>query len=45
MPQRLVAVFTPFETLIDPRIERTRVHDLFELVTVTLCGTIAGADT
>lgn len=45
MSQRLVAVFTPFEDLTDPRINRTRVHDLFELVVVALCGTIAGADT
>ncbi len=44
MSERLVAVFTPFEDLTDPRIERTRVHDLFELVVVALCGTIAGAD-
>jgi len=44
MSQRLVAVFTPFEDLTDPRIERTRVHDLFELVVVALCGTIAGSD-
>ena len=44
MSQRLVAVFTPFEDLADPRIERTRFHDLFELVVVALCGTIAGAD-
>ena len=45
MSKRLVAVFTPFEDLADPRIERTRVHDLCELVVVALCGTIAGADT
>jgi predicted transposase YbfD/YdcC len=45
MSPRLVAVFTPFEDLTDPRIERTRVHDLFELVVVALCATIAGADT
>jgi predicted transposase YbfD/YdcC len=45
MSKRLVAVFTPFENLTDPRIERTRRHDLFELVVVALCGTIAGADT
>ena len=44
MSQRLVAVFTPFEDLTDPRIERTRVHNLFEVVVVALCGTIAGAD-
>jgi len=45
MSGRLVAVFTPFENLTDPRVERTRVHDLFELVVVALCGTLAGADT
>lgn len=44
MSNRLVAVFTPFEDLTDPRIERTRVHNLFEVVVVALCGTIAGAD-
>jgi predicted transposase YbfD/YdcC len=45
MSNRLIAVFTSFETLTDPRLERTRVHDLFELVVVALCATIAGADT
>jgi predicted transposase YbfD/YdcC len=44
MSQRLVAVFTPFEDLTDPRVERTRIHNLFDLVVVALCGTIAGAD-
>ncbi len=44
MSQRLVAVFTPFEDLTDPRIERTRDHQLFDLVIVALLGTIAGAD-
>jgi len=44
MSERLVAVFTPFEDLTDPRVERTRAHDLFEIVVVALCGTIAGAD-
>jgi predicted transposase YbfD/YdcC len=43
MSQRLIEVFTPFENLTDPRIERTRVHDLLELVIVALCGTIAGS--
>ncbi len=42
MSSRLVAVFTPFENLADPRIDRTRIHDLFELIVVALCGTIAG---
>lgn len=44
MSERLVAVFTPFENLSDPRIERTRRHELFDLLVVALCGTIAGAD-
>ncbi|WP_050986003.1 transposase family protein [Schlesneria paludicola] len=28
----------------DPRMERTRRHELFELVFVALCATIAGSD-
>jgi predicted transposase YbfD/YdcC len=44
MSDRLVAVFSPFENLSDPRIERTRRHELFDLLVVALCGTIAGAD-
>lgn len=44
MSQKLVAVFTPFENLTDPRVERTRRHELFDLVVVALCGTIAGGD-
>jgi predicted transposase YbfD/YdcC len=44
MSERLIAVFTPFENLTDPRVERTRMHDLFEIVVVALCGTIAGSD-
>ena len=32
MSQRLIAVFTPFEKLADPRVERTREHALFDLV-------------
>jgi predicted transposase YbfD/YdcC len=44
MSQRLVAVFSNFEELADPRIERTRRHELFELLVVALCGTIAGSD-
>ncbi len=44
MSDRLVAVFSPFENLSDPRIERTRRHELFDVLVVALCGTIAGAD-
>lgn len=44
MSQKLVDVFTTFENLTDPRVERTRQHSLFELVVVALCGTIAGSN-
>lgn len=44
MAQRLTAVFTTFESLTDPRVQRTRRHELFDLVVVALCGTIAGGD-
>jgi predicted transposase YbfD/YdcC len=44
MSQRLMEVFTTFENLTEPRLERTRRHELFDLVVVALCGTIAGAD-
>lgn len=45
MAERLVAVFTPFETLTDPRVRRRRRHELFDLVVVALCATLAGSDT
>ncbi|HEX4147010.1 MAG TPA: ISAs1 family transposase [Pirellulales bacterium] len=44
MSQPLAEVFTTFENLTEPRLERTRRHELFDLVVVALCGTIAGAD-
>jgi predicted transposase YbfD/YdcC len=44
MSQRLVAVFSTFENLTDPRVERTRRHELFDMVVVALCATLAGAD-
>jgi predicted transposase YbfD/YdcC len=44
MAERLIAIFSTFEELADPRIERTRRHDLFELLVVSLCATIAGSD-
>jgi predicted transposase YbfD/YdcC len=44
MSKELIDVFTSFATLTDPRIERTRRHELFDLVVVALCATIAGSD-
>jgi predicted transposase YbfD/YdcC len=44
MSRNLFGVFTTFENLTDPRMERTRQHELFDLVVVALCGTIAGSN-
>ena len=44
MSQSLNAIFTTFANLTDPRLARTRRHELFDLVTVALCATIAGAN-
>lgn len=38
-------ILTHFETLTDPRIERTKKHALTDLVAIALCGAICGADT
>jgi predicted transposase YbfD/YdcC len=33
-----------FDTLVDPRIERTKLHLLLDIVTLTICAVICGAD-
>lgn len=37
-------VFTHFENLTDPRVDRTKLHRLSDMVALTLCATICGAD-
>lgn len=44
MTQSMNEVFTTFASLTDPRLERTRRHELFEIVVVAVCATIAGSD-
>ena len=44
MSTELTDIFTTFEDLTDPRIERSRVHDLFEMVVVAICATVAGSN-
>ena len=31
-------------SLVDPRVDRTKRHNLMDIVTIALCGVIAGAD-
>lgn len=42
--QTLGSIPTHFRTLDDPRLERTRRHDLLDIVAVTICAVICGAD-
>jgi predicted transposase YbfD/YdcC len=45
MPHTLsFAIFTHFENLTDPRIKRTQVHKLLDIMTIALCAAICGAN-
>ena len=33
-----------FDTLQDPRIERTKLHPLLDIITLTICAVICGAE-
>jgi len=39
-----VAIVSKFESLTDPRVERCKQHLLLDMVTVTLCAAICGAN-
>jgi len=39
-----LAIHTHFADLKDPRIDRTRRHDLLDIVVIALCAVICGAD-
>ena len=34
-----------FASLEDPRVERTKQHQLLDILTIALCAVICGADT
>ncbi len=40
----IVAIVSKFEILTDPRVERCKQHLLLDMVTITLCAAICGAD-
>jgi predicted transposase YbfD/YdcC len=39
-----LAIQTHFAALDDPRIDRTRLHDLLDIVVIALCAVLCGAD-
>lgn len=45
MPTRPRApISDSFAALVDPRVERTKRHQLLDIITIALCGVICGAD-
>jgi predicted transposase YbfD/YdcC len=38
------SVFVHFSDLVDPRVDRTKLHPLLSVVAIALCGVICGAD-
>ncbi len=44
MASDTVSLTEHFGSLVDPRIDRTKRHNLMDIVTIALCGVIAGAD-
>jgi predicted transposase YbfD/YdcC len=44
MAGRLLAMVSHFEELEDPRIERTRKHSLVDILCLSICAVIAGAE-
>jgi predicted transposase YbfD/YdcC len=44
MTVRSLAMWSHFETLEDPRIERTRLHALADILCLAICAVIAGAE-
>jgi predicted transposase YbfD/YdcC len=39
-----IALMEHFSDLVDPRIERTKLHKLIDIVTIAICAVICGAD-
>jgi predicted transposase YbfD/YdcC len=39
-----IRLFDHFASLEDPRVERTKLHALMDIVAVTICGVLCGAD-
>jgi predicted transposase YbfD/YdcC len=44
MPKSDVSIASYFADLPDPRIDRTKKHGLLDIVSITLCAVISGAD-
>ena len=43
-PSPVLALIEHFAHLDDPRVERTRLHQLLDMVVIAICAVIAGAE-
>src|SRR5215471_18314406 len=43
-PSPVLALIEHFAYLDDPRVERTRLHQLLDMVVIAICAVIAGAE-
>jgi hypothetical protein len=43
-PSSSVSIFDHFAQIPDPRIERTKRHNLIDILGISICGVICGAD-
>ena len=43
-PKASISLLAHFTELPDPRIERSRLHDLLDIIALTICAVLAGAD-
>jgi hypothetical protein len=39
------AIFSHFQKLDDPRVDRTRLHKLIDILVIAICAVICGAET
>jgi predicted transposase YbfD/YdcC len=44
MAARLLSMVSHFEELADPRVQRTRLHSLVDIICLSICAVIAGAE-
>jgi predicted transposase YbfD/YdcC len=42
--RKLGSMLTHFQVLQDPRLERSRLHNLLDIIAITICAVICGAD-
>src|ERR1700737_1396000 len=44
MPEPELSLAHPFADLTDPRIDRSRLHELLDIIAIAICAVVAGAD-